>query len=307
MPSEGARQTSVWVLETGQPGGIGPAHALAGRLGCTFLRLKDAQLREEDWPLPGLILTAGVKAGLAGLSLRRKMQVPVVHCGMRGAATLAFSRLFDETVLSAFHPYETTNVHVIPVLGPLSVVSPELYERAGRLWQERLEHLPQPRIAVRLESGWNAVNEEVVTAGRQLEMALRTFGGSILIAVGASVPNEMVESFVNALGSCFKLVWRHGEPDDDPSLGFIACADAVIVYGSRISTLVEVAASSLPVFLGHVPGRLGAYGRFARSLIEQDNIRVFDSDFSPWPRKPLDEAGRVAFIIKRRFALLESI
>ena len=293
----------VWVIESAQPGGCGPAHALAGRLGCSFRRLRDASFVENDSAPPGLILTAGFSAGMAGLSLRKKLKVPVVHCCSSRSVALAGSRVFDEVILSSWHVPEGKNGRVFPVLGPLSVVSPALYERAERLWRERLEHLPRPRVAVRLEAGWSDSVSDAMLAARQIELSMRLFGGSVMVTIGEGVSPAFANAFAEGLGSCIKLIWRHGEPDDNPGLGFTACADAVIIYGTRVSALIEATASVLPVFLGHIPGRFGAYNSLARALLERENVRIFDSDFSPWPREPLDESGRAANYIREKFEI----
>ncbi|MCE0742848.1 mitochondrial fission ELM1 family protein [Acetobacter sicerae] len=293
----------VWVIESAQPGGCGPAHALAGRLGTSFRRLTDVSFVEDDSASPGLVLTAGFSAGMAGLSLRKKLKVPVVHCCSSRSVALAASRVFDEVILSSWHVPERESSRVFSVLGPLSIVSPALYERAERLWRERLEHLPRPRIAVRLEAGWSDSVSDAMLAARQIELSMRLFGGSLLVTIGEGVPAAFANAFVDGLGSCIKLIWRHGEPDDNPGLGFTACSDAVILYGTRVSALVEAAASVLPLFLGHVPGHFGGYNSLARVLLKRGNVRIFDSDFSPWPREVLDEAGRAACFVWNRFEL----
>lgn len=47
----------------------------------------------------------------------------------------------------------------------------------------------------------------------------------------------------------------------------------------------------------------GARGRIALRLIEDRHLRILKDDFVPWPRSVLDEAGRVADIMKARWAL----
>lgn len=302
---EAAAPVAIWVIESGETAGVGPAHVLAGRLECTFRRMKDTSIPEKETSRPNLILTSGLGGSLTGLSLRKRLDVPVVHCASRNAVTLAASHLFDGVVLSSLQPFESSRPNVMPVLGPLSIVSPALYERAARLWQERLDHLPRLRVSVRIDSGWNVSPSEAQAAGQRLEMTMAAVGGSLLIAIGEGVRTEVADAFLASVASCFHLVWRHGEPDDDPSLGFTACADAVLLYGAHVSTLVEVTACPLPIFFGQIPGRLGACNRFARSLLQRDMVRVFDADFSPWPREVLDEGGRIAVLLRNRFRLLQ--
>jgi mitochondrial fission protein ELM1 len=295
-------QRPVWVVESGPAGEVGAAYALAGRLNCSFRRLKDIALTDEENQPPRFILTSGFRAGLAGLRLRRRFSVPVVHCSDSRILTTISGRLFDQLVLSAPVPVTTGESRIIPALGPLSIVSPALYRRAARLWHERLEHLPHPRIAVRLDAGWKATPAEVMAVMQGLEQTVQAQNGALLISIGAGVPDVMAEKFLSGLYSCFKLVWRHGEPDDDPTLGFIGCADAVILSGGRLAALAETTSCDIPVFLGHVPGRFGDYNHLARSLLARDVVRIFDSYLLPWERQAFDETGRVAAELQRRLA-----
>ncbi|NHO17522.1 ELM1/GtrOC1 family putative glycosyltransferase [Acetobacter oeni] len=302
MVQETTCDAPLWVIESSAPGRIGPAHALASRFDCSFRRMRDLRNAETGWRPPRLVLTSGIGAGLAGLALRRRSGVPVVHCSSgRLSATLTGGRPFDAVILPLMHHTERRSPHIIPVLGPLTIVSAELYKRARRVWTERLEHLPEPRIAVVLDAGEILTPAEADAAARHLGLTVQDYRGSVLLSVSEGVPADIADTFIGALGDCYKLVWRHGEPDDNPTLGFIGCADTVVVYGGRAATLAETAAADMPVFLGSAPGRFGRNNRMARALIANGYVRVFDSDFSPWPRDPLDEASRAATLLRTRF------
>ncbi|MBV1838202.1 ELM1/GtrOC1 family putative glycosyltransferase [Acetobacter estunensis] len=296
--------TPLWIIESGlSKGEAGPAHALASRFDLSFRRLRDLASMEPGCVPPRLVMTSGSSAAFAGLSLRRRFGVPVVHCTHHGTTGFFGQRLFDELILSATHPVRTHGTHVIPVLGPLSIVSPTLYERARHVWGERLEHLPSPRVAAVLDAGGAIDPRRASVLGRQLGEMVRAENGSVMVSVARGVAREVAESFIAGLDECFSLVWRHGEPDDDPTLGFMACADAIVLYGCRVETVIEAAASDLPLFVEVVPGRFGTWNRLVRTLMEQGMLRLFDRDISPWVRSPLDEAGRVAQMLRRRFGL----
>ncbi|NHO31268.1 ELM1/GtrOC1 family putative glycosyltransferase [Acetobacter fallax] len=304
MVQETTCDVPLWVIESSVPGRVGPAHALASRFDCSFRRMRDLSNAEAGWRPPRLMLTSGIGAGLAGLALRRRFGAPVVHCSSgRLATALTGGRPFDAVILPLMHRSSRASTHIIPVLGPLTIVSAELCKRARRLWIERLEHLPEPRVAVVLDAGEGLTPAEADAAARRLGLMVQDYRGSVLLSVSEGVPEGIADVFIEALGSCYKLVWRHGEPDDNPTLGFIGCANAVVVYGGRAVTLAETAATDLPVFLGHVPGRFGQNNRMARALVSNGYARIFDSDFSPWPREALDEAGRVASLLRTRFGL----
>lgn len=302
MARQAAPDAAIWVIETVRAGQVGQAHALAGRLGNSFRRVRDVATAEADGQPPHLILTSGVNGGLAGLTLGRRFDAPVVHCASQ-FARVTRGRPFDMSIVPSVRPRDLRDDRVMTVFGPLTSVSPTLFDRARRLWGERLDHLPEPRIAAVLDSGAHMTPSLANESARRLALMVQDHYGSVLLSVADGVSREVADSFVAGLGSCFNLVWRHGEPDDDPTLGFMACADAVVVFCGRPATLVDAAASDLPVFVGEAPGLFGARNAIVKNLIAADYVRVLDEGFSPWPRQPLDEAGRVAAFLRQRFGL----
>jgi mitochondrial fission protein ELM1 len=65
----------------------------------------------------------------------------------------------------------------------------------------------------------------------------------------------------------------------------------------------EACATGAPVYIA-LPEFAGPrQRRLLATLQESAQVRLFKEDLSPWPRTPLDEAGRVAAEIRRRFPL----
>lgn len=297
----------VWVVEKAAAGEAGPAYILASRLGCLFRRISvddlalDSDLKGRR--SPGLILTSGVRSGYAALRAARKAECPVVWCvrGEARTAPMLRSLPFDLVVASSA---AAVAPRFCPTLGPLSIVSPHLVARAGKAWQERLEHLPHPRVAVAVGEGAFRTEEEALLSGKKLAMMVNRYGGSVLLSVRGENRRSLTDAFITGLSSAFMLVWRKGEPDEDPTLGFMACSDCVVVAGGESPMLVEACVVDVPVFLMEREQDLrGARGRIALRLIEDRHLRILKDDFVPWPRSVLDEAGRVADIMKARWAL----
>lgn len=297
----------VWVVEKASGRDPGPAYVLASRLGCLFRRVSmddlilDSHL--EGRRAPGLILTSGVRGGYAALRAARRAQCPVVWCvkGETRSAPMLRSLPFDLVVASSS---AAVAPKFCPTLGPLTAVSPHVLAHAGRAWQERLEHLPHPRIAVNLGDGAFRTPEEALLLGKKLALMVNRYGGSVLLIVRDDTHPELTDAFIVGLSASFILVWRTGEPDEDPTLGFMACADTVVVLGGNAVALVEACAVDVPVFLMEREQDLrGARGRLVRRLIEDHHLRLLEDDFVAWPRPILDEAGRIADVMKARWAL----
>ena len=185
----------------------------------------------------------------------------------------------------------------IPVLGAPNVVSPGMLARARDLWAERLSHLPQPRVVL-LFGGSD--QQAALGLGRQVAALVRERGGCVLASVLPS-GGPAGDALAAGLSASLHLIYRADEPGEDPTLGFLGHADAVVVAGVGALTLSEACAASAPIFSAAV----GHERREARRLLERlhqaGQVRPLGADLSPWPRQPLDEAGRVAQEIRNRF------
>jgi mitochondrial fission protein ELM1 len=98
------------------------------------------------------------------------------------------------------------------------------------------------------------------------------------------------------------LLYRWGEPGENPYSGMIGLADAIVVSGDSISMISEACGAEAPVFiasLGDSPRRR----RLHATLYRAGQARPLADTLSPWPRAALDEAGRVAGEIRARMSV----
>lgn len=300
----------VWVIEDKGALAAGQASAIAGRLGLPFRRIGFGATDDRVRPgsLPDLVLTAGTRSGARALLLRARHGCRVVHCASTRPPVP--DRLagypFDLMVLAGIEPPGPQAAplnrpgRLMPALGPPHVVSPALLARARQLWEERLSHLPTPRIAVLLGGGVSDP-AEAYTAAVQLQRMAREQGGCILLSASLECRPEIADTFSAGLSGCIHLIYREGEPGENPTLGFLGGADAVVAAWSSAQSLSEACAGTAPVFV--LPAPRGRRRRLMERLIALDQARLFQSSLQPWPRTPLDEAGRIARAIRRRFMI----
>lgn len=299
-------QPPVWVLDdTGTAAG-GQATAIAGRLGLPFRRLTAApkQPHRPGGPGPGLVLSAGRRAGLRALLLRSRHGCRVVHCSStRLSAMLPYDMIVlpqqaggpAGAGLQADHRSE--DGRLVPVLGAPNVVSPMLLAQARELWTERLAHLPHPRLLLLFGSPDRRFAWQV---GRHLASLARERGGCVLVSV---LPGglQTADALMAGLSDCLHLIYRAGEPGENPTLGFLAHADAVVTARVGPLTLSEACSAAAPVFAAQAAGETGTASRLLAHLLAVGQVRPLEHDLSPWTRQPLDEAGRIALMIQARF------
>ena len=296
-------QPPVWVLDDPGSAASGQASAIAGRLAMPFRRLHTtpAQPHRPGGPGPGLVISAGRRAGLRALLLRSRHGCRVVHCSPTRLSALL---PHDLIVLpqQACRPDDLREAgrgegRLVPVMAPPNVVSTELLGQARELWTERLSHMPHPRLLLVFGSPDSKLALQV---GRHVASLARERGGCVLVSMLA--PGlAAAEALAAGLSNCLHLLYRAGEPGENPTLGFLSHADAVITARVGALTLSEVCAAQAPVFAAHAEGEAGTTRRLLADLQAAGQVRPLQHDLSPWPRPPLDEAGRIALMIQARF------
>ncbi|MBU6500041.1 MAG: mitochondrial fission ELM1 family protein, partial [Rhodospirillales bacterium] len=171
----------VWVLDDPRAGTSAQTVGIAERLGVPFRRMRlsfnwmahiaglarqgsllglpvplrrtiGAELPEQEPPGiaadgPRLVISAGRRSAAVALWLKARFGCRNVHCMSPGLGGLLRTDIFDLLVIPA-HDNPPAAPTVMPVLGAPHRVSPTLLAQARVAWQERLGHLPHPRIAL---------------------------------------------------------------------------------------------------------------------------------------------------------------
>lgn len=331
----------VWVLDDPRPGTSAQAIGIAERLGVPFRRIplawrwathlaglvpggslaglaapsRLAARQAEPGALaglpprspagPALVISAGRRSAAVALWMKHRYGCRIVHCMSPGVAGLMHRQLFDLLVIPE-HDNPRPAPNVFPVLGAPHRLSPLLLRQAEQSWQERLGHLPHPRIALLVGGPVRGTEMPPALAhglGRRVARLAASAGGSVLATTSRRTGREATEALAAGLGPALHLLFRWGEPGENPYRGFVASADAIVVTADSVSMLSEACATDAAVYvaLPELAGR--RHRRLIDSLYQAGQARALSNTVAPWPRVPLDEAGRVAAEIRRRFPL----
>ncbi|MCW3474427.1 mitochondrial fission ELM1 family protein [Limobrevibacterium gyesilva] len=331
-----ASPQQVWVLDDPRAGTAAQAIGIAERLGVPFRRLPLAW----NWmahvaglartgsliglspaarrsvgegtsgvalPVQGpqLVISAGRRSAAVALWLKARYGCRIVHCMSPGLGGLLRAETFDLLVIPA-HDRPPAMPNVLPVLGAPHRVSPLLLQQAATSWRERLAHLPHPRIALLMGGPARGTAMPPVLAhdlGRHVARLAAGAGGSVLATTSRRTGHEATEALGAGLASVMHLLYRWGEPGENPYFGFLASADAIVATADSVSMISEACATQVPVFVALPQLADRRKSRFLASLLDAGQARTLAEDLSPWPRSPLDEAGRVAAEILQRFAI----
>jgi mitochondrial fission protein ELM1 len=175
---------------------------------------------------------------------------------------------------------------------------------------ERLDHLPHPRIALLVGGGReNALRGPELSPalahrlGQHVAALARRCGGAVLATTSRRTGAEATEALAAGLRQAVHVIYRWGEPGENPYRGFLACADAVVVTADSVAMLCEACATAAPVFVA-LPDLAGPrQARLVGMLARARHVRPLGRELTAWTRMPLDETGRVAAEIRRRVAL----
>lgn len=258
---------------------------------------------------PSLVISSGSRSAAVALWLKARFDCAIVHCMKPGIGGLFRQRAYDLMVIPE-HDMPAPSANILSTLGAPHRVSPLVLRQAGEQWRERLGHLPHPRIAL-LAGGarehpliGNGLTPSAANAlGRQVARMAKNAGGSVMATTSRRTGDEATEALAAGLGSAMHLIYRWGEPSENPYLGYLATADAIVVTSDSVSMISEACATSASVFVA-LPELAGTkHRRLIDTLTQAGQVRRLGRSLVRWDRTPLDEAGRVAHEVLRRFPL----
>lgn len=244
-------------------------------------------------PYPELLIGCGGKAAAVLASLRRQARgVIIQHPRMD-------PRRFDLVITAPHDGLSGRNVFVARTA--LHGMTPRLVpERA--LWAPRLAHLPRPLVAV-LVGGSNGRFRLDVPVAEAIAADLRTMMredkvGLALTPSRRTAP-EVRAVFERVLAPEGAFIWDMA--GENPYVGMLACADAILVTEDSVSMVSEAVATSAPVMTIALPGKSRRIRAFTQGLIDAGRVRPYRGRLELWPVEPLDDTPAAAEVMRRMF------
>ncbi len=312
----------VWVLVDDRPGnasqclgvaealGLGfqvknltyrPAGALPNAaLGASFFGLTAASCEGLMPPWPDVVVAAGRRTGPVARQIKR----------LSGGAALLAQIMFPgragiaeyDLVSVPHHDRVSARPNVMRIIGAPHRVTEEALREAAVEWRARLGGLPRPRIAL-MVGGSTRRRRFTEAMACQLGSAANTLAGSVggALLVSTSRRTGPVEAALVAEITVPSHLYRWGDGSDNPYVGYLGTADAVIVTGDSVSMCSEACATSGPVYI-YAPEALTApkHGRFHQGLFERGYARPLAGRLEEWRHDPLNAAHDIAREIRRR-------
>ncbi len=263
----------------------------------------------RSWPAPlaavggladlpdGLVLTVGGTGAAVGAALRRygRRVVQIQNPRMR------LDR-FDLVVANRHDEIDGPNVLLSRTA--LHRVTPAVLAEARLRWMPRFAHLPRPLVAV-LVGGSNGRFRLGVPEAEALADGLaglvRADRAGLAVTPSRRTGEAVRAVLERRLSPSGAYLWDM--TGDNPYLGLLACADAVVATADSVSMVSEAAATTVPVAVVPLPGRSRRIGLFLQELVDAGRIRIFNGTLRYGQASPLDDTGPVAAELCRRLGL----
>lgn len=209
-----------------------------------------AQLRA---PWPDLVIATGRRTAPIASWVRKQSRgaTRTVQMGRIGA----FEKdTFDLGVSPAYACLYPDNRRIVTA-APVTRVSPVALRAAEARWRPHFASAPAPRIAL-LVGGQDPEHSLTPEYARRMgdevrDMAKRE-GGSVLATTSRRSSPRAALALEEALGDvcAYFHAWSEtASPEDNPYMGYLALADAIVVTGESASMLAEACASGKPVYI----------------------------------------------------------
>lgn len=310
---------SCWVLTPGQAGFEAQGRGLAEALGMSpqFIALSAGwpwtMLPGGWWPAPLRVLRA------APTSLTPPWPDLVISCGRIAAPAAVAIRAASGGMTRAVHIQHPrmnpdrfdlvaaprhdglTGPNVVTTIGAVHPVTQAKLDAAGERWRAAFAALPRPLVAVLIggSNGRFTLDAVVATTLADQLAAITGQGAGLVVTASRRTGKENEALLRRRLASAPAFVWDG--VGDNPYLGMLALADAIVVTEDSVSMTSEALATGKPVYVARLQGGSARLRRFQDGLIADGYTREFTGQLHHWSYDPPDDTARAAEECRRRF------
>ena len=255
---------NVWILIDNRAGSNNQARGVADALGWNTTEKKisynqwanlpnlflGASLRGIDEhskailkpPFPDLVIAASRRAAPVARWIKKQSAnqtkiIQIMHPGNVGLKD------FDKVFVSAHDAHKKRSTNMYYVTGCAHRITNKTLAEGAEKWQNAFDNLPRPLTTVIVGGSYKGhefSNENALAFGKQVRWYKETIGGSILITdsrrTGVIAQNIIMRELEGI--PTYEYLWGKDE-GQNPYIGFLACADDIIVTGDSVSMCCE--------------------------------------------------------------------
>ncbi|TAH32731.1 MAG: nucleoside-diphosphate sugar epimerase [Alphaproteobacteria bacterium] len=319
----------IWVLCDHRPGTANQALAVAESLGLPF-ELKNidyscfaklpnsilcalnifsknclALMNPEilNGPSPHLIISAGRRAAYVAAWIKRRSPKTKIAQIMDPGFCYDY---FDLLAIPAHDNFRSRHKNIVRTIGNPHRLTPEKLSDAKQQWQNMFAVLPSPRIGVLLggESKGRGLTEgRAVDLLQQANNLAAKYKASLLISSSRRTPQSIAGKISSLVSVPYYFYdWQSG--GNNPYVGILASAEAVIVSGDSTGMITEACGTGKPIYIyspkGMVPVK---HERLHRQLINQNQAYMLDDSINFLASKSMPSAASDIVAVIRKSLL----
>ena len=258
-------------------------------------------------PYPRVVLSAG---NLGAPVLRWLKTLAPRTCVVQLMTPKGSLEAYDLVAVPA-HDLTPPQPNVVVTLGAPNKISAATLATAQDQWRVPLADYPRPRVAVLVggkSKRYTFDDAKAVALAKDLKYLQQATNASLLVTPSRRTGASQTRLLKSYLGAQNVYFW--GEKGHNPYLGFLACADAVVVTADSVSMISEAATAGKPVYVYDRHRFWGKkFERFFKLLEDAGYIFPITDTWLKNPQlhftpvgKPLADAAKVADAIRRWLA-----
>lgn len=314
----------VWVLVDNRPGNYNQAFGVAESLKCkyeikniiynkfvslpNFIRCNSliGVDKEKSSKLcgkwPDLVIAAGRRLAPIARYIKHKS----------GNKTYLVQLMWPDSGIRDFnlivvpqHDNIKPGCNIINTVGSPSRITKKILGANKKKWQEKFVHLGSPKVALLVGGSTKlaefSVDDAVDLANKVNQLMAKT-SGSLLVTTSRRTSNEVAKTLRDNI-KIPNLLYQFGDEGENPYLGFLSCADAIIASGDSISMCSEACTTGKPVYIYANDKFMNEkHKNFHEILYKKNLAKPLMGEFEAWQYQPLNDVDLIIDRIKADFS-----
>ncbi len=192
--------------------------------------------------------------------------------------------------------------NILETHGSLHAVNATALQEARVRFAPLAADLPTPLVTVLL--GGNRRRHRFTTevadrVGRGLAM-IGADGAGLLITASRRTPRQALNAIRRHIAGTPYFLWDGRE--ENPYLGLLGLADALVVTNDSVNMLSEAAATGMPIHVFALAGGSTRFDRFLDHMRELGITRQFTGKLENWAYTPPDDTARAVGAVRQLLA-----
>ncbi|MFV9875095.1 MAG: mitochondrial fission ELM1 family protein [Rickettsiales endosymbiont of Dermacentor nuttalli] len=253
-------------------------------------------------PFPDIIITAGRRAAVSSLYIKRKNPKTFIIQIMDPKINHQY---FDLLIIPE-HDSPPLSPNIIISTGAIHNVNQTLLKEQAEKWRTSFQHLRPPFIAVII--GGNSkhgtfTENNIKSLIHNINKIASSLVGSLLITTSRRTPMSLRTKLINSI-TVPHFIYDFHDNSSNPYHGILALSDIIIVTGDSVSMCSEACYIGKPVYI-FAPSNIISkkHYKFIEQLAQHNHANIFTNILLHTHHvhhNTLDEASRIAELIKQR-------